>query len=95
MAKQSTVHEAPLDEGLTTPRPTRGQKVKAHFKKFWWAYLIGLIVVVLVVLLPMFVHTVLFTLHLANRSAAYTLDIPRLHKMALIHLDSFYHKHRS
>lgn len=59
MAKQSAVHEAALDEGCAT-KPTRGQKVKAHFKKLWWLHLIGFVVVVLMVVLPMFVPAVAY-----------------------------------
>ena len=31
---------------------TKGQKMKAHFRRFWWAYLIGFIIL-LVILLPL------------------------------------------
>lgn len=33
-------------------KPRFKTRVAAHFKRFWWAYVIGLIVVVLVVVLP-------------------------------------------
>lgn len=35
----------------TTPKMKKREKVKKHFRRFWWAYLIGL-VVLLVILLP-------------------------------------------
>ncbi|KAF9894017.1 hypothetical protein FE257_008989 [Aspergillus nanangensis] len=39
--------------GAPLAKPTRFQRWKAHMKKWWWAYVIGFICIVLVVLLPL------------------------------------------
>ncbi|KAL4907482.1 hypothetical protein BDW74DRAFT_176247 [Aspergillus multicolor] len=46
---KAAVEEIPVG---TTAKPSFWTRVKAHYKKWWWAHLIGLIVVVLVVVLP-------------------------------------------
>ncbi|KAL4802734.1 hypothetical protein BDV18DRAFT_163693 [Aspergillus unguis] len=49
MADKAAVEEVPVGAGA---KPTFWARVKAHFKKWWWAHLIAFIVVVLVVVLP-------------------------------------------
>ena len=36
----------------TPKKPSFGARVKAHYRRFWWAHVIGTIIVVLVVTLP-------------------------------------------
>ncbi|KAG9258415.1 uncharacterized protein F5Z01DRAFT_643186 [Emericellopsis atlantica] len=47
-----------VQEKGTTPKLTKWQKMKAHFRKFWWAYLIGLIIL-LAILLPVFFKVII------------------------------------
>ncbi|KAL4982827.1 hypothetical protein BDW68DRAFT_170119 [Aspergillus falconensis] len=49
MADKAAVEEVPVG---TSAKPSFGARVKAHFKKWWWAHLIAFIVVLLVVVLP-------------------------------------------
>jgi hypothetical protein len=39
------------DKAAIAPKPSKRQRTKAHFKRFWWAYLIGSIIL-LAILLP-------------------------------------------
>lgn len=34
-------------------KPTFGQKVKRHYKKYWWVHVIATIVITLVITLPL------------------------------------------
>lgn len=46
-------------EGSTSPepRPTRGQKIKRHLKRWWWIYLIALLLsIMIIVLCIVYVH---------------------------------------
>ena len=36
--------EGGTEEAAATEELTRGQKIKRHFRKWWWAYLIGNII---------------------------------------------------
>ncbi|KAL5332785.1 hypothetical protein BJX70DRAFT_99691 [Aspergillus crustosus] len=49
MADKAVVEEVPVE---TTAKPSFWTRVKAHFKKWWWAHLIAFIVIFLVILLP-------------------------------------------
>ncbi|KAL4749066.1 hypothetical protein BDW72DRAFT_142221 [Aspergillus terricola var. indicus] len=49
MADKAAVEEVPVG---TSPKPSFGARVKAHYKKWWWVHLIVFIVVLLVVVLP-------------------------------------------
>lgn len=37
---------------LTPAKPSFWARVKAHYRRFWWAHVIGTIIVVLIVTLP-------------------------------------------
>lgn len=50
MSDKAAVEEVPLG---TTAKPSFLARVKAHFKKWWWAHLIALAVIVLVIALPL------------------------------------------
>ncbi|KAL4915755.1 hypothetical protein BDW62DRAFT_119781 [Aspergillus aurantiobrunneus] len=50
MSDKVAVEEAPVG---TTAKPTFWARVKAHFKKWWWAHLIAFVVIVLVIALPL------------------------------------------
>lgn len=39
----------------TSAKPGFWARVKAHFKRFWWAHLIVFVIVVLVIALPVYV----------------------------------------
>ncbi|RAL02376.1 DUF3712 domain-containing protein [Aspergillus ibericus CBS 121593] len=55
--------------GAAAARPGFGSRVGTHFKRWWWVYLIGLIVVVLVVVLPVvYVAYPKIAQHLVNES---------------------------
>ncbi|KAL4884364.1 hypothetical protein BJY04DRAFT_7314 [Aspergillus karnatakaensis] len=50
MADKAAVEEVPVD---VTSKPTFWTKVKAHFKKWWWAHLIAFCAIVLIIALPL------------------------------------------
>ncbi|KAL2821722.1 hypothetical protein BDW59DRAFT_108651 [Aspergillus cavernicola] len=50
MSDKAVVEEVAV---ATTAKPSFWTRVKAHFRKWWWAHLIALVVVVLVVALPL------------------------------------------
>lgn len=50
MSDKAAVEEVPLG---TTAKPSFLTRVKAHFKKWWWAHFIALAVIVLVIALPL------------------------------------------
>ena len=35
--------------------PTRGQKIKAHYRKWWWAHIIGFLLFALVLIIVVYV----------------------------------------
>jgi hypothetical protein len=76
MAEKAGAFDETVENGSgSMVKPTKGQKVKSHFKKWWWLYLIGFIIVVLVVVLPMFVEADfhLVPSQFTDESVAYTL----------------------
>lgn len=79
MADKATTHDEALEKGDSfVKKPTKGQKAKAHCKKWWWVHVIVFIIVVLVVVLPVFVPSQssshLFTV--LTSPAASTSDTP-------------------
>ncbi|CZT18489.1 uncharacterized protein RCC_04334 [Ramularia collo-cygni] len=58
MAEKTATRDSAVENGdgsfssTTKTRQTKGQKAKAHCGRFWWIYLIALVIVVLVVVLP-------------------------------------------
>lgn len=41
--------------GVARVKPTIGQRIKTHYKRWWWVHVIIVIIVVLVVTLPVYV----------------------------------------
>ncbi|KAF8540376.1 hypothetical protein BDD12DRAFT_30995 [Trichophaea hybrida] len=52
-ARLSTSSDRKVEEAgaITTQQPTKGQRVKAHYKKWWWAHIIVFLILALVAIL--------------------------------------------
>ena len=49
--KATTGHVEEIASDPPPPKPSFGTKVKAHFKKWWWAHLIFFIAVLFIIVL--------------------------------------------
>lgn len=53
MSKSDPEESSGASDENVPAKPTIWQRFKTHMKKWWWAYVIGFIVIFLVVFLPM------------------------------------------